>query len=403
LKGLRKASAVSPDGSSALDEAYKKAIERIQRQRGDLPRDALLIFSWIVNARRQITVPELRDALAVEIGKSALDEDNIPTVEHITKACAPLVVVDEESSIIRLVHYTTQEYFERTQNLWFPNAQRDITTTCVTYLSFDAFEAGFCPTDKEFKARLQQNPLYDYAARNWGHHTCVASTEVGQLILNFLENEAKVSSSSQAMMASRGYSQNVPRQMTGVHLAAYVGLTGVIMALLKNRHNPDVKDSWGRTPLSWAAIRGHEAVVKLLLEKGAELESKDNGSGRTPLSWAAEKGHETVVKLLLEKGAELESKDKDEGRTPLWWAAVRGHEAVVKLLLEKGAELESKDNRGRTPLSWAAERGHEAVVKLLLEKGAELESKDNGSGRTPLWWAAVKGHEAVVKLLTSVT
>jgi hypothetical protein len=367
LKGLRKASAVSPDGSSALDEAYKKAIEQIQRQRGDLPRDALLTFSWIVNARRQITVPELRDALAVEIGKSALDEDNIPTVEHITKACAPLVVVDEESSIIRLVHYTTQEYFERTQNLWFPNAQRDITTTCVTYLSFDTFEAGFCPTDKEFKARVQQNPLYDYAAQNWGHHTCVASTEVGQLILNFLENEAKVSGSSQAMMASRGYSdysQNVPRQMTGVHLAAYFGLTGVIMALLKNRHNPDVKDTYDRSPLSWAVEKGHEAVVKLLLEKGAELEAKDNRYGQTPLSWAAVKGHEAVVKLLLEKGAELESKDNGSGRTPLSWTVENGHEAVVKLLLEKGVELESKDKWGRTPLSWAAENGHGAVVKL---------------------------------------
>ena len=46
---------------------------------------------------------------------------------------------------------------------------------------------------------------------------------------------------------------------------------------------------------------GHEAVVKLLLEKGAELETKDD-NGRTPLSWAAENGHEAVVKLLLEQG-----------------------------------------------------------------------------------------------------
>ena len=51
--------------------------------------------------------------------------------------------------------------------------------------------------------------------------------------------------------------------------------------------------------------------MKLLLEKGAELESKDNRYGRTPLSWAAANGHEAVVKLLLEKGAELESKDND--------------------------------------------------------------------------------------------
>ena len=53
--------------------------------------------------------------------------------------------------------------------------------------------------------------------------------------------------------------------------------------------------------------------------------------------WAAEMGHEAVVKLLLEKGADVESKD-DVGQTPLSWAARGGHKAVVKLLLEKGAE-----------------------------------------------------------------
>lgn len=45
-------------------------------------------------------------------------------------------------------------------------------------------------------------------------------------------------------------------------------------------------------------------VVKLLLEKSANVNCKDN-NGRTPLSWAVKKGHEAIVKLLLEKGADL--------------------------------------------------------------------------------------------------
>jgi ankyrin repeat protein len=64
----------------------------------------------------------------------------------------------------------------------------------------------------------------------------------------------------------------------------------------------------GQTALSRAAIKGHEAVVELLLEKGADVESKDS-DGLTPLSWAARGGHEAVVKLLLEKGADTESKN----------------------------------------------------------------------------------------------
>jgi ankyrin repeat protein len=51
-------------------------------------------------------------------------------------------------------------------------------------------------------------------------------------------------------------------------------------------------------------VRGHKAVVKLLLEKGADLESKDTEYNQMPLSWAAGREHKAVVKLLLEKGVE---------------------------------------------------------------------------------------------------
>ena len=66
--------------------------------------------------------------------------------------------------------------------------------------------------------------------------------------------------------------------------------------------------------------------------------SKDSISGRKPLWWAVGNGHEAVVKLLLEKGADQESKGSESGRTPLSSAAMNGHEAVVIMLLEKGAQ-----------------------------------------------------------------
>ena len=119
-------------------------MERIRGQVKDQEELAKQVLSWITCAKRPLTTSELQHALAVEVGESALDEENLPQIEDMVSVCAGLVAVDKESNIIRLAHYTTQEYFERTHNQWFPNAETDITQICITYLSFSAFESGFC-------------------------------------------------------------------------------------------------------------------------------------------------------------------------------------------------------------------------------------------------------------------
>ena len=191
-----------PKGSEALKNAYEQAVERIKGQKEGFRKLAKQILSWITLATRPLSTSELQHALCTKAGKPELDENFLPEVEIMISVCAGLVTVDHQSAIIRWVHYTTQEYFESIWASWIPNAQVDITTTCLTYLSFNAFALGHCLTDKEFKARLRSNALYDYAARNWGRHAYTTSTETEQSILSFLENEAKVSCCSQAMMAS---------------------------------------------------------------------------------------------------------------------------------------------------------------------------------------------------------
>jgi len=354
-------------------------MERIREQKSGFRVLAEKVLMWITCAKRPLTIIELQHALALQVGDSALDIENIPEIEDMVSVCAGLVTIDEESGIIRLVHYTTQEYFERTQKDWFPNAAIDITRICVTYLSFSVFKSGFCQTIDEFEQRLDLYRFYDYAARNWGHHAREALATCEEVI-DFLENDVLVSASSQALMASEyasigSHSQTVPRQIQGVHIAAYFGLQSATAILLGMGHNPAAKDDRNRTPLSWAAEKGREAVLNCLLtQTSVEPDDKDNG-GRTPLSWAAENGHERSVGFLLEKKADPTSRDT-RGRTPLHWAARNGHKKIVESLIKGGAHIDSTDERGSTALHESIRRDHQAVQELLIESGANLDIKD---------------------------
>jgi hypothetical protein len=103
--------------------------------------------------------------------------------------------------------------------------------------------------------------LYDYAARNWGQVQETSEEPVEQL-LSLLSSEAKVCSLVQAMRVDENYyrffnySQNVPKQMTGVHLAAYFGLTKTTIALLQRGHDPDVKILMDGHPYRWLRKSG---------------------------------------------------------------------------------------------------------------------------------------------------
>jgi hypothetical protein len=165
-KAIRTAIAKLPTGTNVYDCAYDDAMDRVEGQLQDQKELAKQVLSWIICAKRPLATTELQHALRVEVGESGLDEDNLPEIEDIISVCAGLVTIDKESGIIQLVHYTTQEYFKRTQRQWFPNSQTNIIIICVTYLLFDEFKSGICQNDDEFKQRLQLNRLYDYAAHN---------------------------------------------------------------------------------------------------------------------------------------------------------------------------------------------------------------------------------------------
>ncbi|KAL9085606.1 MAG: hypothetical protein Q9165_007506 [Trypethelium subeluteriae] len=392
--------------SGTLEEAYSKrydeAIERIDSQSQDDRKLAKRALCWISYAQRLLTTDELSCALAIRPGDQSLNRDNIYDIEEITSVCAGLVTIDSESRIIRLVHYTTQKYFERKRREWYPKAQVEIATACLTYLCFDTFQSGSCHTDAALEQRFAENEFLAYSAQFWSEHIRpVQISGVSELALIFLYNGALVDSATQAAdLESSVFPLFIEKN--GLHLTAQFGLRTLTRLLLKDgklKLEADAKDSWDRTPLWLAAQYGDEVVVQLLLETGkVDVNSRD-WAGETPLLQAVWEGHEAILRLLLEQGKVDVNSRNIYGQTPLWQAASDGHEAIVLLLLETGKVDVNMDSAGETPLWKAASDGHEGIVRLLLEQGkVDVNSRDR-CGQTPLWQAASNGHEAIVRLL----
>ncbi|RYP73656.1 hypothetical protein DL771_003544 [Monosporascus sp. 5C6A] len=178
--------------------------------------------------------------------------------------------------------------------------------------------------------------------------------------------------------------------------AAENGRLAVLKLLLEKGAQIEVRDEDGKTPLILATEQGHEAIARLLIENGAQIEARDP-DGDTPLGYVTWYGYEAMTKLLIEKGAQIEAKGTN-GKTPLIFATEQGHEAIARLLIENGAQIEATDKHGSTPLDFAIGNKSEALVKLLIEKGAQIERRHE-DGKTPLIYATTLGHEAIVRLL----
>jgi ankyrin repeat protein len=155
------------------------------------------------------------------------------------------------------------------------------------------------------------------------------------------------------------------------------------------------RDAAGSTLLHHAAAFGTIDTMTLLLDAGADVNAA-NRRRSSPLHWALH--DEAKVRLLLSRGAAINTKQV-EGRTPLYIAASMGNGAsLVRLLLENGANPSLATANGMTPLMAASVRGDLAVIKQLVDKGIDVNMR-NGAGETALMFAATNGSAEVVGFL----
>ena len=161
-----------------------------------------------------------------------------------------------------------------------------------------------------------------------------------------------------------------------------------------------------------SARSGHLAEVKKAIEKGADINAKNN-DGKTALMIASQNGHLEVVQYLFTRGANIEIKDDDGKivfslashlevvqylRGLIYKYAINGDLAGLKRILQLGVDVESKDNDGNTAFILASREGHLDVLEYLFAQGLDIEAKNN-DGNTAFILASREGHLDVLEYL----
>jgi len=384
-----------------LGDAYSATLDRIKGQGGEKARLGMAALMWISHAERPLKPHELLHALAIEIGSPDLNSDNILSIGTLLACCQGLIVIDKEASIVRLIHFTLQEYLRAHPQL-LGAAHSTITETCLSYLNLQQVKALSTTPYPD----LRGTPFLEYSSLYWGTHAKRDLSDRAKLLALKLFDNYNNHISGKILLEERTRSQytvNLKKLslFSGLHCASMFGIDEIVAGLI-DVEGCDINqgDCDGNTPLVWAAWSGHEGVVKILLGRD---DVNPNNSGRnkhTPLSSATSYGHEGVVKILLGRDDVNPDKPGFLEQTPLCWAARNGHEGVVKILLERDdVNPEKWNNHGKTPLCFAAQNGHEGVVKILLGRDDVNPNKADEEGRTPLSWAIRGGHAGVAALL----
>lgn len=156
-------------------------------------------------------------------------------------------------------------------------------------------------------------------------------------------------------------------------------VSSLFRALLNtvDQFNPGDKENLSKEMFE-TLRRGNVDAVRVLLHKGRGIcvNAKDP-KGYSPLHRACAEGNDAMVELLIERGAALNERTPDTGSTSLIIAVAGRHRYIAELLLNYNAEVFHKDKYDRTALHYAAEKEDNGLVKLLLEHGADARVEDS--------------------------
>lgn len=186
------------------------------------------------------------------------------------------------------------------------------------------------------------------------------------------------------------------------------GRLDMVILLLANGADVNAKDKTGQTPIFFAYIKKHRAVVEYLLylkdrdadpKKNVDVNAKDPTSGLTLAMLACKNDHLNILNILLKKnGFDINAEDPTNEQTLLRFACENDLLNIVNILLKKGANVNAENEYKQTLLMLACKNGKLDIVKSLLANGANINAEDK-TGKTPIIFAYENNHKEVVEFL----
>jgi ankyrin repeat protein len=416
-----------------LDALYKRILDQILHNRDQEQLEfAQRILYSVVAAFRPLTIREL--AIVADLPVQHRYDDNL--LAQYIDVCGSLLTIRQKT--VYLVHQSAKDYLLSGECLI--KFSRDlteehtmITTRCFHYVCNGAFKlfGSSDDDDRDDEKGFDERPPLQYPIHYWIAHGRLASPDVANAFNpndQFFQEDSILRENWASEYWEFADPDNAPpADFTTLSLAAYSGIVPLAEKLRHLWRAPGAgAKGYDRPPLAWAASEGQYAMVKWLLDWGADLYGRQESSGCTALHFAAANGHKAVVQLLLEKGMDVDTPGKNGltaafdassyeqeevlvllleewnadiearwmGNTMLLEAVNENSESVTKVLLQLGANPNAKDEYGNTPLHYA----DEAMTRMLLRRGADPNIR-NKKGETSLHSAAFGGREAIFRLL----
>ena len=185
-------------------------------------------------------------------------------------------------------------------------------------------------------------------------------------------------------------------QMTPLHFAAFRGSNAVMAILLSHHARINVQSTQGVSPLMMAVMAGKTEIVEMLLHAGANIELRDKG-GATPLHAAAKSGQAGTFLCLVKHNAAVRART-ESGQTMLHLAVIGDNPTVAMECLRQGLDVNARDDQRWAPLHFAVALNRLNCAAFLLAHGADIHAKQ-GEGDTPLQMAKKLKLDNMIKLL----